>query len=99
VYVILKARRGVYKAERHNSIFEVAITGAEGRFLLIAFLNTDSVVGVLDVNLTEIFCVSKPIEDLRNEGERVTILHRDIVEPSVVYAKTKTTILFWNEED
>jgi hypothetical protein len=90
----LKARRGVSEAERHNSIFEVAITGAEGRFLLIAFLNTDSVVGVLDVNLTKILCASKPIEDLRNEGERVTILYQDTVEPSVVYAKTKTTILF-----
>ena len=84
IYIVLKAYRGVRKAEGYHYIFEVAVASTEGYFLFITFLNTDPVVGVLDVNLAKEFSASKAVKDLRNERERVIILYRDIVKPLVI---------------
>ena len=64
IYIVLKSRRGISKAEGHHYIFEVAVASTEGYFLFITFLNTDLVVGVLDVNLTKEFSVGKIVKDL-----------------------------------
>ena len=50
---MLEGYRRISKAKGHNCIFVVSITGTEGCFLLIAFLNTNSVVGVLDIDLAK----------------------------------------------
>jgi hypothetical protein len=64
IYIVLKTYRGVRKAERHHYIFEIAILSTEGYLLLITLLNTDLIVGVLDVNFTKVFSVSKIVKNL-----------------------------------
>jgi hypothetical protein len=51
--IVLEGYRRVRKAEGYNYIFVVPVTSAEGCFLFVAFLNTNSVVGVLDIDLTK----------------------------------------------
>ena len=51
--VVLEGCRRVRKAEGHNCVFVVPVTSAEGRFPFVAFLNANSVVGVLDIDLAE----------------------------------------------
>jgi hypothetical protein len=53
VDIVLKGYRYISKTEGYNRVFVVPITGTEGYFLLIALLNTNSVVGVLDIDLTK----------------------------------------------
>jgi hypothetical protein len=53
VDIVLKGCRRVRKAKGHNYVFVVPITSAEGCFLLIALFNTNSVVGVLDIDLAK----------------------------------------------
>jgi hypothetical protein len=64
IYIVLKTYRGVRKAERHHYIFKIAVSSAEGYLLLITLLNTDPIVGVLDVDFTKVFSASKTVENL-----------------------------------
>ena len=75
IYIVLKAYRGVRKAKGYHYIFEITILSTEGYLLLITLLNTDPIVGVLDIDFTKVFSVGKTVKDLRNERERVTILY------------------------
>jgi hypothetical protein len=51
--IVLEGYRRVYKAEGYNYIFVVPIISTEGYFLFVAFLNTNSVVGVLNIDLAK----------------------------------------------
>jgi hypothetical protein len=53
VDIILKGYGRIREAKGHNYVFVVPITGAEGCFPLIALFNTNSVVGVLDIDLAK----------------------------------------------
>jgi hypothetical protein len=64
IYIVLKAYRGVRKAKGYYYIFEITILSIEGYLLLIILLNTDLIVGVLDVNFTKVFSASKIVENL-----------------------------------
>ena len=64
IYIVLKAYRGVRKAKGYYRIFEIAILSTEGYLLLIILLNTDPIVGVLDVDFAKVFSVGKIVEDL-----------------------------------
>jgi hypothetical protein len=64
IYIVLKAYRSVRKTKEYYYIFEIAILSTEGYLLLITLLNTDLIVGVLDVNFTKVFSVSKIVKNL-----------------------------------
>jgi hypothetical protein len=51
--IVLEGCRRVCKAEGYNCVFVVPVTSVEGCFLFVAFLNTNSVVGVLDIDLAK----------------------------------------------
>jgi hypothetical protein len=53
VDIVLKGCRYISETKGHNYIFVVPITGTEGCFLLIALLNANLVVGVLDIDLAK----------------------------------------------
>jgi hypothetical protein len=64
IYIVLKTYRGVRKAKRYYYIFEIAILSTEGYLLLITLLNTDLIIGVLDVDFTKVFSASKIVKNL-----------------------------------
>ncbi len=53
VDVTLKRSRYVGQSKRHDLIFEMTITGPEGRFLFITFLNPHLIVGISQIELGE----------------------------------------------
>jgi hypothetical protein len=53
VNIVLKGCRCISETEEYNRVFVVPIIGTEGYFPLIALLNTNLVVGVLDIDLTK----------------------------------------------
>jgi hypothetical protein len=61
VDIILKGYRRICEAKGHNYVFVVPITGAEGRFLLIALFNTNPIVGILNINLAKDLSAGKPV--------------------------------------
>jgi hypothetical protein len=56
INVALERSRGVCKSKRDYSILKVAITGPEGRLLLVTLLDTNLVVGFPDVKLRKDSC-------------------------------------------
>jgi hypothetical protein len=53
VYIVLKSCGYVREAKGHNGVFEVPVTRSESYLLLISFLDTNSVVRILDINLAK----------------------------------------------
>jgi hypothetical protein len=53
VDIVLEGYGRISKAEGHNRILVVSITGTEGYLPFIALLNANSVVGVLDIDLAK----------------------------------------------
>lgn len=51
--VILEGCGRIRKAEGHDCVFVVPVTGAEGCLPLISLLNTDPVVRVLDIEFAK----------------------------------------------
>lgn len=62
------------------------ILGAECSLPLVSFLNTDPVVGILNIEFGEVFCSLNPIKNLQYQEERVAILLRNPIESSIVDA-------------
>lgn len=55
VNILLKGGGGIFKTKGHDQEFKETVTGAEGCFPLVSFLDADQVVGVPDVNLLDDF--------------------------------------------
>ena len=49
VNIALKYCRSISKAKRHHCVFEMAVSGPEGRFLFVPFFNSDAVVRITQV--------------------------------------------------
>jgi hypothetical protein len=64
IYIVLKAYKSVRKAEGYHYIFEIAILSIEDYLLLITLLNTDLIIGVLDVNFAKVSSASKIVKNL-----------------------------------
>ena len=71
----------------------MTVSGTKGYLLFVAFLNTNPVVGVLDINFAKIGRSRESVKDLRNKRERVAIFNRNAVKASVVYIETESSIL------
>ena len=75
------------------------VTGPKGSLPLIAFLNANTIAGILDINLAEDLGSSETNKNLRNEMERVSILHRNLIKATLVYTEAEGSVCFWNKED
>ena len=91
---MLECGRGIGESKRHNTPFKGAIAGMEGGFQLITFLNLDKVVSMSEINFGEESGPARTIKEVRDTGERVTVLLHDFVEAPEVDTKPERAILF-----
>lgn len=63
---LLERGGGVAKIKRHDDIFELAVPGIEGNFSLAAFLKSDRVISVSQIDLCEDCCFFEPINAFLN---------------------------------
>jgi hypothetical protein len=57
------------------------------------------VIGVLEVDLGIDACFSGAVQQIRDQGERVTILLCDFVQTTEVNTESESTILFLGKKD
>ena len=60
--------------------------------------DTDLIIGVFEINLSEQSGVIKIIQNLINQRQRIVILNYYLIQILIINAKLKLTILLRNEE-
>ena len=76
----------IAESERHDSIFEKAVSATERCLPLVSLLNSDEVVAVLEVDFVEVFRTSNSFLKLIHVGEGVSVGDSDLVDCSIVNA-------------
>ncbi len=96
----LECGRRVCEPEEHNREFKEASVGAKGGLLLISFFDPDIVVSPMNVELREVLGSTKLIDELRDEGKRVSVLDCHLIELSVVLHLMlhRMTFLYANQQ-
>ena len=97
VHEALKCCWGVGESEGHHTPLKGPISGLEGGFPFITFVDLNEVVGMSEINFGEYPSLSRTVEEVSHSGEWVTILLCNLVEPSEVDAESKRAILFTGE--
>ncbi|KAG5333908.1 hypothetical protein C0989_004680, partial [Termitomyces sp. Mn162] len=95
----LKGGGAIGEPKEHNKWLEQSLVGPEGGLLLISFLDVHIVVTPLDVQFSEVSCTLEVVDELRDEGERVTVLHHHGIENPVVLNQLERAILLLDKED
>ena len=82
----LECRGSIAESERHDNVFETAVSATERCLPFVSLLDSDEVVAVLEVDFVEVFRTSDSFFELIHVGEGVTIGDSDLVDCSVVNA-------------
>ena len=69
----------------------------EGSFSFVTFMDSNEVVGMLEINFGEYPSLSRTVKEVSHSGEQVAILLCNLLEPSEVDAKSKRAIFFTSE--
>ncbi|KAG5335022.1 hypothetical protein C0989_002454, partial [Termitomyces sp. Mn162] len=80
----LKGGGAIGESKEHNEQLKQSLIGPEGSLPLISFLNVHIVVTPPDVQFSEVLCTLEVVDELRDEGEGVTVLHHHGIENLVV---------------
>ncbi|KAG5338852.1 hypothetical protein C0989_005822, partial [Termitomyces sp. Mn162] len=82
----LEGGQAVGETKEHNEQLEQSPVGLEGSLPLIFFLNVHVVVTPPDIQFSEVSHTPEVVDELGDEGERVTVLHHHSIEyPIVLY--------------
>ncbi|KAG5350337.1 hypothetical protein C0989_011515 [Termitomyces sp. Mn162] len=95
----LEGSRAIGESKEHNKWLEQFPVGSEGSLLLISLMNAHIVVTPPDVQLSEVLHTLEVVDELRDKGERVTVLHHHNIEYLVVLDQLEGAILLFDEED
>ena len=82
----LKSRRSVTKAKEHDGGFKEAERSDECCFPLVFLLNANVVITPSNIKLHEQCGVLHIVDQLRNEGERISIVNGVGIEISIILA-------------
>ena len=82
-----ECRGCIAESERHDSVFEKAVSATERCFPFVSLLDSDEMVAVLEVNFVEVFRSSNSFLKLIHVGKGVTVGNSDLVDCSVVNAQ------------
>ena len=69
----LECRRCIAESQRHDSVFEMAVSATECCLPYVSFLDSDEMVAVFVVNFIEVFPSSNSFLQLIHVGEGVMI--------------------------
>ena len=95
----LKCSGGVRQAEEHYCWFEQSLTCFEGGLPLIALFDPDVVISPSYVEFGEESFIGKVMDQFWNEGERIFVGDRPLVEFSIVLYGSIFAVLLLNEEE
>src|SRR3981189_2880864 len=95
----LESRRAVGQSEVHHEQFKQTAISSKRRFPFIAFFYPHIVIPPADVELGEVLCAFKPVDEVVNEGEGIAILLGDQVERAIVLYEAKLSVLLLDEEE
>ena len=90
---LLEGRGSIRQTKRHNKILEMAIAGPERGLPFVSFLDADKVVGAEKVDLGKNDGALQLVKVVRNQRQRVAVLHGDRVQLAVVDARTQTSLM------
>lgn len=84
VKISMEASQSVRKTEKHNLIFEVAISFAKRCFLLITFSYSDLMIGNRNIKLGKPLNIGQLFQELANKKQGVLIFNYPIIGASVI---------------
>ena len=99
VHESLESGGSIGETLRHDEPFEGSISRSEGCLPFISGGDPDEMIGVLEVDLGINSRGSGTVQEIGDEGERITVLFGDAVESAEVHAEPQRTILFLDKED
>ena len=99
VHKCLKGGRSIAKAKEHDYRFAKTKWSDKCGFPLVFFLNMDIVVPPSDIELGKKGRILHVINQLRDEGKRVSIVNGMAVQVAVVLAGSKGSVFFGNKEE
>ena len=97
VHEALKCCWRVGESKGHHVPLKGSVSGSEGSFPFVTFMDLNEMVGMLEINFGEYPSLLRTIKEVSHSGEQVTILLCNLVEPSEVDAELKRAILFTSE--
>ncbi|KAG5351689.1 hypothetical protein C0989_005244 [Termitomyces sp. Mn162] len=86
VHHCLKGGWAIGESKEHNERFKQSPVGLEGNLPLISLLDAHVVVAPPDIQFGEVPCTPEVVDELRDEGEGVAVLHSHGIENPVEYA-------------
>src|SRR6202035_3292021 len=86
VHEVLKGCGGVGKSERNYQPFIGTVSRPERGFPFVALADSEEVVGVFEVDFRIYPGFARSVEQVRGEGNRISVFASNFVETSVVYA-------------
>ncbi|KAG6892434.1 hypothetical protein C0993_003848, partial [Termitomyces sp. T159_Od127] len=98
IHHCLKGGWAIGELEQHNKQFKQSSVGLEGSLPLISLLDVHIVVTPPDIHFGEVPCPPEVIDELKDEGKGIVILHCHGVKNPVVLDQLERAILLSNEE-
>ena len=89
VYEVLKSCQCISQTKGHNTPFERAVAGAKGSFPFITFMDSNEVVGMLQVNFGIHGGLSQAVEEAKDTQKWISVFLGDFIECSKVGAETE----------
>ncbi|KAG5350705.1 hypothetical protein C0989_009606 [Termitomyces sp. Mn162] len=99
VYHGLEGGRAIGESKEHNEQLKQSPVGPEGSLPLISLLNVHIIVTPPDIQLSEVLHTPEVVDELRDEGKRITVLHHHGIEYLVVLDQLEGAILLFDKED
>ena len=95
----LKDRGCVCESKRHHAVLIVASGGVEHRFPVISLPYADQMLGIPQIQLSEILGLLEGCEGRGDEWNRVTVLNRDLIEAPIINTGAKRAVLLPHKEE
>ena len=98
IHECLKSRRGITEPKEHYSGFKEAEMRDEHHFPLVFLSDVNVVIAPLNIKLGEQGRVLHIIDQLWDEGERISVVNSVGVEISIVLAWSQGSVLLGHKE-
>ena len=85
---VLKSCQCISQTEGHNTPFERAVVGVKGSFPFVTFIDSNKVVGVLQVDFGIHGCLLWAVEEIRDVQKQILVFVGDFIEHLKVSTET-----------
>jgi len=96
---MLKSSQCVAETKGYYIVFKVTLPSSESCLPFFSFGHSEQVVTISHVQGREAFCLTDLVQELRDQGEGVSVLDRDLVDSAVIHAETEAAVSLLDKED